>query len=70
MKNFDAVGKNIKNVTENAKKPTPKMCLPNVMRRWIWLCSPTLFPASFGILKAKIPWERGWSFPESPTKSP
>ena len=32
MKNFDTVGKSIKNVTENAEKPIPKMYLSNVMR--------------------------------------
>ena len=32
MKNFDTVGKSIKNVTKNAKKPMPKMYLPNVMK--------------------------------------
>ena len=33
MKNFDTVGKSIKNVTENAEKSMPKMYLPNIMRR-------------------------------------
>ena len=33
MKKRDTVGKSIKNVTENADKPMPKMYLPNVMRR-------------------------------------
>ena len=33
MKNFDTVGKSIKNVTENAVKPMPKIYQPNVMRR-------------------------------------
>ena len=33
MKNFDIIGKSIKNVTKNAEKPMPKMYLPNVMRR-------------------------------------
>ena len=33
MKKLDTVGKSIKNVTENADKPMPKMYLPNVMRR-------------------------------------
>ena len=33
MKNFDTVEKIIKNVTENAEKPMPKMYLPNVIRR-------------------------------------
>ena len=32
MKNFDTVGKCIKNVTKNAKKPMPTMYLPSVMR--------------------------------------
>ena len=33
IKNFDTVGKSIKNVTENAEKLMPKMYLPNIMRR-------------------------------------
>ena len=32
-KNSDTVGKSIKNVTENAEEPMPKMYLPNVIRR-------------------------------------
>ena len=33
MKNFDNVGKSIKNVNENAEKPMVNIYLPNAMRR-------------------------------------
>ena len=33
IKNFDTVGKSIKNVTKNAEKPMPTMYLPNILRR-------------------------------------
>ena len=70
-KYFDTVEKSIKKVTENVEKPMPKMYLPNVETLTLVLF-PNLVPRVFWLfkLKAKIPWERDWSFPESPTKIP
>ena len=72
MKYFDAVGKSIKNGTKNADKPMP-LNAPVQYYEALKLASfPSLVPRVFWLFKskAKMPWERGWSFPESPTKIP